>query len=200
MILISTFTKLKVEFPFSSACVVLPRLQLKVLVEDRVSVRRFFGHKVRDTPKTVPDFLKTSIWIQIASRYLSQNNETTKLELDSTTITLDKGWCGHYIVRISSAHLIVAAKKLINWHFHYPNVTNTTYSTECFLLVINWNHKNCTNRSREFPKISRIFEESYVFLKLIVHLRISDGHLVKLLRKGINIYSLWPLLPSEGDF
>ena len=108
VILISTFTKLKLPF-----------------WEHAFSCYDFLAipWSSPGPSRAVPDILKTLIWIQIERRHSSQNNETTKLELDSTTITLDKGWCGHYIVRISSAHLIVAAKKLINWQFYYPNVT-----------------------------------------------------------------------------
>ena len=65
--------------------------------------------------------------ISIIEINLSQNNETTKVQVDSTTITLDKGLCGYYLVRIVSAHLIVATKKLINWHFDFPNVAYTVF-------------------------------------------------------------------------
>ena len=64
---------------------------------------------------------------QLLVDFLSQNNNATKVQVDLTTITLDKGWCGYYLVRISSAHLIVAAKKLINWHFDFPIWINVTY-------------------------------------------------------------------------
>ena len=189
---ICSFTKPK--SPFSKPLFFLQYLPAKIKVNSNcwrpVVLLDRTGWTVR------PPFAKAELWCrwtneiqnQISDRIsiieinLSQNNETTKVQVDSTTITLDKGLCGYYLVRIVSAHLIVATK---NWSI--GTLIFPTWHILCFF----GGHKI----ARKFHENSRRSPETDIFLKLIVHLSYRMATWSNSCAKGALAAFRWSLTP-----